>query len=211
MLNLKKYFKLIYKDVLTQKQLIALSIFYAFFIPVFSLSQDHIFAAINALMMMAIFLSNVTYFYFKEKQKGEDFLVTTSYTRTDLVLSKYIFLILVSIFQIGISYLFFCFNSGFDSVNINLIISFLLNVLFANVAIACITPFCFLNWSAFLKTIIAVVLLCLMENLPIFVKFDNNIINLGFKYAVCICIILSIVVIGMSIFISDKIFRIQDL
>ncbi len=211
MLNLKKYFKLIYKDVLTQKQLIALSVFYAFLIPIFSLSQNDIFAAINTLMMMAIFLSNITYFYFKEKQKGEDFLITTSYTRTDLVLSKYIFLILVSIFQIGTSYLFCCFNSGFDIVNVNLIISFLLNILFANIAIACTTPFCFLNWSAFLKTVIACVLLILMEDLPIFVKFDSIIINLGFKYAACICIILSIVVIGLSIFISDKIFRIQDL
>ena len=177
MLNLKKYFKLIYKDVLTQKQLVVVSIIYAFLIPAFSISQDHIFAAINGLMMMSMLLLNITYFYFKEKQKGEDFLITTSYTRTDLVLSKYIFLILVSIFQIGNSYLFFCFNSGFDSVNINLIITFLLNVLFANMAIACITPFCFFNWNAFLKTMICCVLIILMENLPIFVKFDNIIIN----------------------------------
>lgn len=211
MLNLKKYFKLIYKDVLIQKQVIVVSIIYAFLIPIFSLSQDNIFAAINFLMIMLVIVSNVNYFYFKEKQKGEDFLITTSYTRTDLVLSKYIFLILASIFQISISYLFCCFNSGFDIVNVNLIISFLLNVLFANIAIACTTPFCFLNWSAFIKTIIACVLLCLMENLPIFIKFDSIIINLGFKYAACICIILSMVVIGLSIFISDKIFRIQDL
>lgn len=211
MLNLKKYFKLIYKDFLTQKQMVAISVFYAFIIPVFSLSQDHVFAAINTLMVTLIFMLNACYFYFKEKQKGEDFLITTSYTRTDLVLSKYVFLILISIFQIGTSYLFCCFNSGFDLVNVNLIISFLLNVLFANIAIACMTPFCFLNWNAFLKTVICVVLLWLMECLPMYIKFDGMIISLGFKYAACICIILSVVVIGLSIFISDKIFRIQDL
>lgn len=188
-----------------------MSIIYTFLIAVFSLSQDNIFAAINFLIITLILVSNVNYFYFKEKQKGEDFLITTSYTRTDLVLSKYIFLILVSIFQIGISYLFFCFNLGFDSVDVNLIISFLLNILFANIAIACTTPFCFFNWNVFLKTVIAGVLLILMEDLPMFVKFDNIIINLGFKYAVSLCIILSIVVIGLSIFISDKIFIIQDL
>ncbi len=211
MLDLKKYFKLIYKDVLTQKQMVALSIFYVFIILVVSFSQDEIFAVINALTTMLICMLNMCYFYFKEKQKGEDFLITTSYTRTDLVLSKYIFLILVSIFEIGTSYLFFCFNSGFDLVNVNLIISLLLNILFANIDIACMTPFCFLNWSAFLKTMIVCVLACLMKCLPIYIKFDNIIINLGFKYAACICIILSIVVIGFSIFISNKIFRIQDL
>ncbi len=210
MLNLKKYFKLIYKDILTQKQVVVVSIFYAFLIPFFSLSQDKVFTAINMLMVTLIFMLNACYFQFKEKQKGEDFLITTSYTRTDLVLSKYIFLILVSIFQIGTSYLLFYFNLGFDLVNVNLIISFLLNVLFTSIAIACMTPLCFFNWSAFLKTMVAGVLLCLMECLPIYIKFDN-IINLGFKYTACICTILSIVVIGLSIFISNKIFRIQDL
>lgn len=87
--------------------MLVLSIFYVFIILVVSSSQYDIFAIINVLIMMLICMLNMCYFYFKEKQKGEDFLITTSYTRTDLVVSKYIFLILVSIFQISTSYLFF--------------------------------------------------------------------------------------------------------
>lgn len=212
LLSLNKYFKLIYKDIVVQKGLRLLPVFYILISCFISndIYNSNLFVTMNMMIASEIAFANISYFYLEEKSGGNLLLTTTSYTRSDIVMSKYLFLILLAFVQLLTAYLIAYTNLGVAILNIKSVYDFILNILFLNVTVALITPLCFFKPGAFLKTIFACIIWSIIECLPMVINFNDYIYGTSLDKVIFISISLSAIIVCASIFISNKVFKSRD-
>lgn len=198
-----------YKDIMVQKGILFLAIFYVL-MPCFidnNTYESNLFVVMNMMIASEIVFANIAYFYLEEKSSGDLLLTTTSYTRKDIVISKYLFLILIASMQLLISYSIAYMNLGLKIINVKSLYDFILNILFLNITVALITPICFLKFGALTKTIFACMIWSSSECLPMIIDFGNYIYPMNLGQTILLSILLSAVLIYISIFISNKIFK----
>lgn len=164
----------------------------------------------NMMVASEITFVNISYFYLEEKNNGDLLLTTTSYTRKDIVISKYLFLILLSFTQLLSAYFVAYTNLGIANLNIKNIYDFILNILFLNITIAVITPLCFFKLYAFSKTIIACIVWSIIECFPMAINFNGYTYDVSLYEVVLLSISISAIVVYGSIFISNRIFKVRD-
>lgn len=164
----------------------------------------------NMIIASEIVFANIAYFYLEEKSSGNLFLTTTSYTRKDIIISKYLFLVLLASVQLLTAYFIAYTNLGVAILNIKSVYDFILNILFLNVTIGLITPLCFFKLSAFSKTILACIIWSVIECLPMAISFNGYIYGTSLDKVVFINISLSTIIVCSSIFISNKVFKSRD-
>lgn len=173
-------------------------------------NSNDLFAVVNMMIAMEILVANIAYFYLEEKSSGDLFLTATSYTRKDIVISKYLFLMLLGLSQLLTAYFVTCINFAVSMLSATNVYNFILNLLFLNIAIAFMTPFGFFKLSAFFKTMLACIIFLVIDCLSMETSFNCYIHNISLEKLVFISILLSIVTICGLMFISNKVFKSRD-
>ena len=101
-LDYKKYVNLFWKDLLISKSMIFLVIYFLIFVlfypKIYGESlQSNLFSFITSITLMEMLLFGNQQVVNAEKNHGNDLLVTTMYSRKDLITSRYFFIYLLSI------------------------------------------------------------------------------------------------------------------
>ncbi len=211
--GLNKYFKLMYKDIIIQKGILLLVVFYIL-MPCFinnEMYKSSLFIVTNMMIVSEILFANISYFYVEEKSKGNLLLITTSYTRSDIAVSKYLFLMVLGFVQLLITYCIVYANLGSQIVNLKNLYDFILNILFLNITVAFVTPLCFFQFSALAKTFVACMICSVIECVPMVINFGRYTYCLSLNEIIFFSVLVSAVIVCGSIFVSNKIFKSRDL
>lgn len=172
--------------------------------------RSNLFIVTNMIIVSEITFANIAYFYLEERSKGNLLLITTSYTRSDVVVSKYLFLMALGLVQLLASYCIVYANLGPQILSTKSLYDFILNILFLSVEVAFVTPLCFFKLSALAKTFVACMVCSVIECLPMMVSFDGFIYALNLNWVCIFGLLVSAAVVCGSIFVSNKVFKGRD-
>ena len=208
MKNIKKYMNLVLKDILICKKML----FFILYVPMVLLFLPQNLWGANVIEMfsflviceMFIFIS--LYLVEEEKNKGTELLITTSYTRNDIVISRYLVCFLNLLVQIILFFLIlFLVCGNFLLLNLNL---FMINIFLICIMILILVPLSF-KYRLTLFTVISMIFICpVMLLLSFMYKWNIDFVLNG----LCVVLILGLIIISrMSIFISKKIYQKKDL
>lgn len=201
-----KYINLIIKDLIVYKKFM-IFLFYFQVVSIFSPSSLVISFVLPTIISTSTFLLLLK--IEEEKSKGTEFLITTSYTRKDIVIAKY----LLTLFIILIQSILYCFISFFRPTGFKFnLFSFLLCILFIILFISIFIPllFCFkvrtISLLSPLLAIITVPITLLNSSRP----YNYFTSSYRYFYFFIFCFI-SLILFIASIIISQKCYSKKDL
>ena len=209
----RKYIDLVLKDAVVYRQMILFILYppaMMFFIPVGILSSD-LLRSILSSVTLVITLLFVLYMIEEDKNQATEYLTTTGYTRTDIVISRYLLVFLICTVQIILTLIVMFLTLGFNEYLFNILfLSIIFGAICVSVSVQVVLSFIFKPLT--FATIAAVFEILVVS----FLVFMNQWIQMFCGQLICWVIGLAIIAISIisivaSKIISNKIYLNKDL
>lgn len=213
MKQIKKYIGLIKKDAIVYKKMIFFVLYgpvMMFFLPANFLSSDLLKSFLSPITMITTLLF-VLYMIEEDKNKGTELLTTTSYTRNDIVVSRYLLCFFISILQMILIFIaMFSVVGNLESLNNIISISIIFGVICINTSVQVPLSFKFRPITfATIAMIFEFIIMSAAIWFENFIKYYFN--NLMSQSIGVLIIIISIIAVIVSKIISNKIYLKKDL